>query len=195
MFVASRGVYSTLPGVDVWDAARDARTYRGPFPVVAHPPCARWSVLAKSVEARYGIPAHRDDGEFRAALEAVRQWGGVLEHPAYSAAWRAHGLRGPVPGGGWTAADWDGGWTCELEQVTYGHVCRKRTWLYAHGLSLERVPIRWSLGSSGSRTVTRGPRCVVDGLAGGHSARTATPIRFARLLLRLARTARPVEKL
>ena len=42
LYVQSNGVYADLAGVDPWYEARDARTYAGPWPVVAHPPCARW---------------------------------------------------------------------------------------------------------------------------------------------------------
>ena len=37
LYVESRGVYAGLPDVDLWDRDRDARTYAGPWPVVAHP--------------------------------------------------------------------------------------------------------------------------------------------------------------
>lgn len=46
LYVDPNGVYSGLPDVEVWDEARDARTYAGPWLVVAHPPCARWGSLA-----------------------------------------------------------------------------------------------------------------------------------------------------
>src|ERR1700746_705970 len=42
LYVETNGVYYNLPHVDPWDEARDARLYAGPWPVVAHPPCARW---------------------------------------------------------------------------------------------------------------------------------------------------------
>ena len=42
LYVESRGVYAGLPDVDLWDRDRDARIYAGPWPVVAHPPGARW---------------------------------------------------------------------------------------------------------------------------------------------------------
>src|SRR5258708_3804871 len=54
LYVDPNGVYASLPGVEVWDEARDARLYAGPWPVVAHPPCARWCRLAGFVEARFG---------------------------------------------------------------------------------------------------------------------------------------------
>ena len=38
LYVRTNGPYFGLPDVDPWDEARDARLYRGPRPVVAHPP-------------------------------------------------------------------------------------------------------------------------------------------------------------
>ena len=46
LYVQRGGIYWDLPDVDPWDEARDARLYAGPWPVVAHPPCARWCRLA-----------------------------------------------------------------------------------------------------------------------------------------------------
>jgi len=45
LFVQTGGCYFGLEGVDPWDEARDARTYSGPYPVVAHPPCQRWGKM------------------------------------------------------------------------------------------------------------------------------------------------------
>jgi hypothetical protein len=135
LYVATGGCYFGLPDVDPWDVTRDARLYAGPHPVVAHPPCERWG--------RYwhGEPSARerklrgdDRGCFAAALWAVRTFGGVLEHPEASAAWRWFGLATPAKSGGWVNADWFGGWTCCVEQGHYGHRARKATWLYACGV-------------------------------------------------------------
>lgn len=142
LYVIRGGVYFGLPDVDPWDEERDARQYAGPWPVVAHPPCARWG--------RYwgGGPSHHgkfklgdDDGCFTAALGAVRNHGGVLEHPEGSLAWPAHGLNSPPREGRWIGADFQGGWTCCVEQGWYGHPARKRTWLYACKCDLP--PLRW----------------------------------------------------
>lgn len=134
---APRGCYHGLPGVDAWDEARDARKYAGPYPTVCHPPCQRWG------RYWYGGPSCKvrkklgdDDGCFEAALAAVRRWGGVLEHPEASAAWRAFGLIPPMRGGGWSAAGDGVGWTCCVEQGHYGHRARKATWLYAAHVTL-----------------------------------------------------------
>jgi hypothetical protein len=150
LYVLPDGPYSALPFVDAWDEARDARKYAGPFPVVAHPPCARWG--------RYwhGGPSARvrrikgdDNGCFAAALAAVRQWGGVLEHPADSSAWAAFGLNAPPRAGGWINADFEGGWTCCVDQGHYGHRAQKATWLYAVGTDLPSL--RWGRSSSRAR--------------------------------------------
>lgn len=101
LYVAKGGAYTDLPGVDPWTEERDARTYPGPWPVVAHPPCSRWCRLAGLVEARWGHKKGDDGGTFKAALDAVHRWGGVLEHPAYSDAWQAFGLIVPPNSGGW----------------------------------------------------------------------------------------------
>ena len=37
LFAREDSHYKTLPQCDVYDMARDARTYDGPHPVVAHP--------------------------------------------------------------------------------------------------------------------------------------------------------------
>lgn len=137
LYVLRNGCYYGLPDVDPWDAERDARLYAGPHPVVAHPPCERWG------RYWYGGPSVTvrrtkgdDAGCFAAALAAVRRWGGVLEHPEASAAWRAFGLFPPRRRRGWQNADWAGGWTCCVEQGHYGHRARKATWLYAFGVEL-----------------------------------------------------------
>ena len=127
------GAYYGLEGIDPWDIERDARTYPGPYPVVAHPPCNVWCQLASVNQARWGRMIGDDGGTFAAALAAVRRWGGVLEHPAYSLAWARYRL--PVPTrGGWTQALDDPGMTTEVCQAAYGHDARKRTWLYAVGV-------------------------------------------------------------
>lgn len=132
LFVATDGSYFGVSGVDPWDEARDARIYDGPHAVVAHPPCSRWCQLAYINQKRYGHKVGDDGGCFESALSSVRQWGGVLEHPAFSYAWPAHGLQKPTKGK-WTRTDDGLGWVCEVSQAAYGHRARKLTWLYYCG--------------------------------------------------------------
>jgi hypothetical protein len=187
LFVDPRGCYSGLPGVDLWDEERDARLYAGPHPVVSHPPCSRWCRLAGLVEARWGHRRGDDGGCFASALASVRRWGGVLEHPAYSDAWRAHGLPRP-PGSGWRRA-LCGGYVAHVEQGRYGHRAKKATWLYSYGTTLPRL--RW--GSSpdadsealvswcGNRVASGEVRPRV-----GKRAASATPHEFRDVLLGMA---------
>lgn len=140
LYVEANGIYSGLPDVELWDEARDARTYAGPHPVVAHPPCTRWCRLAGLVEARWGHKKGEDGGTFAAALAAVRRFGGVLEHPAYSDAWAAFGLPKPRQGG-WFGTDRIG-YVTQVDQSRYGHAARKATWLYAFGVD-ELPRLRW----------------------------------------------------
>ena len=173
LFVDPKGPYVGLPGVDVWDEARDARLYPGPHPVVAHPPCARWSVMSNCSGTRNG----EDDGCFGTALASVRENGGVLEHPAYSLAWERFGLMRPPRDGGWVVADWYGGWTCHVEQGAHGHEFSKPTWLYAVGCDLPSL--HW--GSVGRTGVCRNT-------PSGSVRRRVTPEPFRDLLLSMARS-------
>lgn len=193
LYVETGGCYYSLPGVDPWDQARDARTYAGPHPVVAHPPCERWGRFWNGGIAWRGEPkALGDDaGCFAAALAAVRRWGGVLEHPAGSLAWRAYGLIAPAARG-WTAADWNGGWTCRVEQGHYGHPAQKPTWLYACGVDLP--PLRWGRSRPAipaHRSARWRARAEKDGICVllSRRERKATPHEFRDLLLSIARTA------
>jgi hypothetical protein len=195
LYVQTGGAYYGLPNVDPWDEARDARTYAGPWPVVAHPPCARWCRLAKLVAARGGRQVGDDDGTFAAALEAVRRWGGVLEHPAWSLAWPAHGLQTP-PARGWQLCP-SGDWVAEVSQRNYGHRAHKLTWLLYRGDAPPPL-LDWSKPSPAAAYVSRASRRA-DGSwsrrpAGvvflGKRERSATPLPFRDLLLSIARSAR-----
>lgn len=140
LFIDPKGPYPILLGKEnTWDMTRDARTYPGPYPVVAHPPCQLWGNLAHVNFKRYPKEKNRpgnDGGCFLSALNSVRRFGGVLEHPAFTNAWKAYGLH--APGLGWTE-HLPGEWVCEVWQSAYGHKARKRTWLfYAGGASAPR---------------------------------------------------------
>jgi len=198
LFVATGGTYFDLSDVDPWDEKRDARLYDGLHPVVAHPPCERWGrywgggpmLQGTSRQKRLGD----DGGCFASALESVRRWGGVLEHPEASHAWRHHGLIAPMRGGGWSVAGDGMGWTCCVEQGAYGHRARKATWLYAVGTDLPVM--RWRAHGSfvrldaGFHTKEERRRAVRTGACQRLSKRqrAATPVPFRDLLLSIARS-------
>ena len=201
LYVAEDGPYVGLQGVDAWGVTRDARAYAGPHPVVAHPPCERWGrYWHGGPSARVRRTKGDDGGCFAAALASVRQWGGVLEHPEASAAWRAHGLITPPRAGGWVVADDAGGWTCCVEQGHYGHRARKATWLYAVGVALPSL--RWGRSAASVRLDcdSHSPaerrllhRIGPDGMTPierlSKRERYETPAAFRDLLLSIARSA------
>lgn len=191
LFVAPKGAYQNVANVDPWPESRDARKYTGPYPVVAHPPCSRWCRLAGLVEARWGHKRGEDGGCFKSALEAVRKFGGVLEHPAYSDAWAAFGLRRPNRNGGWQQSPC-GGWVTHVEQGRYGHPAKKATWLYVFGAT-ELPSMKW--GSDPDREskalVSWCGNHVKSGESRprvGKAAAAATPPEFRDLLISIAKS-------
>jgi hypothetical protein len=126
------------------------------------------------------------------AVEQVRALGGVLEHPAGSHLFKHLGL--PRPG---EPSDAFGGRTIEVEQVRWGHVARKRTWLYLVGdirvpeFPPPREPTHWCSGSRGESSSRRGHPVPPGMKVCSWIQRQRTPLAFAEFLVELARQARP----
>lgn len=129
LFARADSNYKSLPGCDVWDAERDARRFAGGMPVVAHPPCRAWGRLRAFAKPR---PDEKALALF--AVEQVRQFGGVLEHPAGSTLWSEAKL--PQPG----QRDAFGGWTLPIYQSWWGHRAEKVTFLYIVGVEPTGLP-------------------------------------------------------
>lgn len=129
LFARKDSVYKSLPDCDVYDIERDALTWPGGFPVIAHPPCRGWGRLrhlAKPVQGERELALW--------AVEQVRRWGGVLEHPTGSTLWQAAQL--PQPG----ERDDFGGFTIWISQWWFGHKADKPTWLYIAGVEPTDYP-------------------------------------------------------
>jgi hypothetical protein len=199
LYVELGGVYYGLPGVEPWGLPElDAREYAGPHPVVAHPPCQRWGrYWSGGPSAKVRRLLGDDNGCFAAALWAVRTFGGVLEHPEASSAWKWFGLRPPMRRGTWSPAEDDRGWTCCVEQGHYDHRARKATWLYVVGL--DTLPaLRWG-PSEGKMRLDDGCHSKTEranGINVGQPRITtkenaATPKPFRDLLLDIARGCSP----
>lgn len=191
LFVSSRGPYAKRPDVDAWPESRNAMLYAGPLPVIAHPPCARWCQLAGLVEHRYGYRRGEDGGTFESALNSLRMFGGVLEHPAHSAAWTRFDLLQPPSGGGWRRSMLaPNEWVCEVAQVAYGHRARKLTWLVYVGqqppaeLDWSRPPHRGVV--SGARNNCGRP----NGERLWQAEASRTPPAFVEALIALALQSR-----
>ena len=208
LYVEPKGCYVGVPSVDLWDEARDARQYAGPHPVVAHPPCQRWGRFWHgSTRKPHQYKMGDDNGCFAAALAALKQWGGVLEHPADSNAWDAFDIPKPPRAGGWFAIGTMGGlpaYTCCVYQGHYGHPSGKATWLIVVGVRRTELPaLKWG------KTEQRLPEWMIErygyekarrigvvAMVGGKNKtaiRNATPEPFRDLLLSIARQAHNVE--
>lgn len=172
LFARADSVYKTLPDVEVYDIERDARTYDGPWPVVAHPPCRAWGRLRTFARPR---PDERNLA--RLAVSLIREFGGVLEHPGGSTLWVAQKLPEPQE------QDVFGGWTLPITQHAWGHRAEKATWLYIIGCApIDLPPMPLVLGEPThvvqSRKRTR-PHIT-------KAEREHTPIELARWLVELA---------
>jgi len=181
LFVEADGCYCGLPDVDPWDIERDARTYAGPHPVVAHPPCDRWHQLSAVNHKRWGFVINDDGGCFASALASVRAFGGVLEHPAETRAFKHHGIPEPITGG-WQRTV-DGEWVTEVDQAAYGHRARKRSWLLYAGAELP-PQLRWK-PTKGTHQIGWFDR---QRPVMRKREALATPIEFRDILLSMARS-------
>jgi len=181
LFTEAGSVYADL-GADCWPIERDARRWPGGHPIVAHPPCRAWSQMSPF--------AKPPPGERRLAVWSVlqiRRWGGVLEHPAQSKLWPCMGL--PRPG---DPPDRWGGWTLPIDQFWFGHLCRKRTFLYVVGCAPADVPPlplvlgtpRFTMGMTPRQWRKPGVRAIPRAL------RASTPPELAVWLLDLAARCR-----
>ncbi len=190
LFVERGGPYFRIPGVDPWDISRDAMKYAGPSPVVSHPPCGPWG------ELRHLYKGSEHDCA-PAALQQVRRFGGILEHPHKSKFWAHAGVIEPG------FSDSFGGFTIDVDQCAWGHVARKRTRLYIVGIDRGLVektkktggtPTHWCSGSRNPRRRKGAGGVAPPGIKFCSAAqRRRTPMAFARWLVMLAATIQRQE--
>ena len=175
LFVAKNSVYKTMTDsvgepLDCWDEERDAMKWPGGNPIVAHPPCR---LFCKLKHLSTAPKSEKHLAHF--AVQKVREFGGVLEHPAHSSLWKEAGL--PRPG----RYDEYGGFTFSVDQFWFGHQARKATWLYVFGTTPRDLPdttLRFGYAEDiwgGKDRPTNGGRW--------SGARSATPPAFARWLV------------
>jgi hypothetical protein len=172
LFCTSDSVYKKL-GCDVWDEKRDALTWMGKQPGIYHPPCQLW--------CRMRYFSTRPEFEKYYALWAVnkvRSYGGILEHPKASRLFKVMNL--PKPG----FYD-EFGFTIEIDQFNYGHKARKSTWLYICGLQLNDVKHLLSKKIPGKckyvcSTSKRGIKPELS-----QNERNKTPLQMAKLFVKI----------
>lgn len=185
LFVHSSSVYHSIDFVDCYDIYRDALTWPGGCPAIAHPPCRTWGKLRSFVRSA-------PDNEHALgpwAIGQVRKYGGVVEHPEGSGLFRA--CRCPYPN---EFPDIYGGWTLKIDQWRFGHKARKRTILYIVGTQdIPPIPKRhgkpsfW-IGSPGASMRSRRP--FREGIKPScpKAEFELTPPEFAAWLVELARS-------
>lgn len=190
LFARADSIYKTMPGCDVFDEARDAHSWPGGAPVVAHPPCRAWGALRY-----FAKPAPGEKELALMAVEIVRRFGGVLEHPLASMLWPTCAL--PAPG----AIDEHGGFTLPIDQDWFGHRAQKATRLYVVGCAPRDIPpfpIRLEEAThviARSRVRRKDGRRLRKGMTGWRpevtlAEREHTPPALAEWLVELARRCR-----
>lgn len=130
LFARVDSIYKTIENTEVYDIERDALTFTGGMPVVAHPPCRAWGRLRTFANPR---PGEKELAIW--AIDQVRTNGGILEHPAFSTLWDESRL--PLPG---QTADSYGGYTIDVDQSNWGHRAKKRSWFYVVGIKKKQLP-------------------------------------------------------
>ena len=181
LFARANSIYKSMANTDVWDIERDARKWGGGSPIVAHPPCRAWGRLSHMAKPRYDEKALATW-----SIDKIRQYGGVLEHPASSKLWLEYML--PEP----NQIDEFGGYTLVVSQWWWGHKALKNTRLYICGVKPADLPvIPYLMGT---------PDFVIaSSIRGGKSAgkhwcsmaeREMTPPLFAQWLVDVAKLCR-----
>ena len=200
LFVETDGCYFGLPEVEPWDKERDARTYDGPWPVVAHPECQRWGRFWHgSTRKPHQYELGDDGGCFMSALISTHLYGGVIEHPSESRAWKFFGLPTPMKGQGWSEPDLYGGRSCYVEQCHYGHPARKATYLYAIGIDFEAFELvwdhtravvpQWMIERYGEKKARKIGVVAMMGGKDKQAKRNRSPLPFRDVLIAMAETA------
>lgn len=147
-------------GCDCYDIHRNALTWPGGRPAIYHPPCRSWGRLAHFAKPR--------DGErelARWAMDRVRSYGGIVEHPIDSRLWEESSCLG------WGIRDNFGGVLVPVSQSAFGHRAPKYTGLYMVGIDIPAVP------------APKQHTTIVKRM--GRAERERTPTEFARWLVDL----------
>lgn len=196
LYVIKGGCYD-IPGFDLWDIERDARKYKGPNKVICHPPCERWGRYWGGGPMLHGTEKQKflgdDEQCFSHSVWATRTFGGVIEHPEGSHAFRYYGLPIPDRNGGWTQPDRWGGRSCCVAQGHYGHRAQKLTWLY--GVKVKYLELKWgkaegkTLIDEGFHSKEERARAIKTGICQrlSRNQRMQTPIEFRDLLLEMVK--------
>lgn len=204
---AKKTAYRDIPDLEIYDEIRDARTFPGGMPVVAHPPCRRWTTFGMNmlkaaekhgnrIPTKEEIDQERELGLFCA--QQVIENGGILEQPAKSRLFEAAGI--PLPG----SSQSPNSFSLHVWQRWWGYPIKKGTWLYFRGISQFNIEIPFCLHQSQSDAKVYEAMSGSDsrrewGAVVRHSSteRSRTVPALAQWLVDLARTSSvetPIDK-
>lgn len=163
LFTQTHSIYKSLVE-DTYDKERNALNWKGGNTCIAHPPCRAWG--------NYSHKAKPEPGEKELsiwAIQQVRQWGGILEHPKSSKLFKQ---LLPQPG----KQDLYGGWTLSIDQHWFGHPAKKPTYLYIVGIEPKQIPAYPISLNRWSNTIEKMSR----------HQREHTPLKLAKYLINIA---------
>lgn len=180
LFCQENSIYKKL-NCDVYDEKRNALNYSDTKAAIYHPPCRLWSKL------RLFSKADEYEKYFAVwSVRMVRNFGGVLEHPAYSKLFSCCNI--PRPG----ESD-EYGFTIEVNQFDFGHKIHKKTWLYIVGLDNREILYYVKRpGKPKHKFFTKASRSSLPEIS--KHDKSATPIKFARYLIRIVKHIENVKK-
>jgi hypothetical protein len=145
---ARKTAYRDIEGLEIYDEVRDCRNFPGGMPMIAHPPCRRWTrygmAMVKARLTRHNIetPEEEINAERELGLwcaQQVKEHGGILEQPAGSKLFAAAGI--PLPG----SPQGPDSFSLAIWQCWWGYPVRKGTWLYFRGISQFSIDIPFRL--------------------------------------------------
>lgn len=188
LYTRKNSIYKKL-NIDCWDVQRDARNYTGPGPIICHPPCRSWGQcrwLAKPKEGEKELSI--------IAVNQVRKFGGILEHPSRSSLWPYMNL--PLPN---QVPDRYGGFSISIDQSWWGHLVRKPTLLYIVGTTLKKMPACPIRFDAITHTIFVSQRMAKRKKLGqrqkkvlSKAGRETTPIEFAKWLIEVAELCKDI---
>jgi hypothetical protein len=170
LFCQEKSTYNSLP-CDVFDINRNALTIDNNLPAIYHPPCRMWSRLR-------GLSNFYPGEKWLAvwSLMRIRRYGGILEHPAGSSLFHKHIARSTRP-------DKYGGFVISVNQSWFGHVARKKTYLYIVGCEMSQLPPIPLCFNAIEKKISTSKRSAPGSKKASKYHRNYTPLLFAQWLL------------
>lgn len=129
LFVHQKSNYKKDNDFDCYDEKRNALNFKSKIPAIYHPPCRKFSRLR-------GLSCAPDSEKELAywAIDNVRKYGGIVEHPHDSKLWKDKNVIKPG------TYDEFGGFTICIDQSWFGYYTEKRTLLYIVGCKMKDIP-------------------------------------------------------